>query len=102
MTENLPEQSPVQAVDSAIKPTVNKSTGIERRSHKTRSRIVQIIGVVILMVVLVLVWRFFGDRSQTAVSKPRAEVVPVEIAKVTQKDVPIQMKSIGNVEALST
>lgn len=103
MPENIAEQSaPLPVVDSAIGPAVNKSTAVERRPHKTRSRIVQIVGVVFLVVLLVLVWRVFGDRSQTAVSKPRAEVVPVEMAAVTQKNVPIQIKSIGNVEALST
>src|SRR5205807_4441032 len=53
---------------------------------------------------LVVLWRFLGDRSapKAAGTGGRGEVVPVEMATVTQKDVPIQLKAIGNVESLST
>lgn len=55
-----------------------------------------------LVLILLLLWHFVGEKSDKAANKPRAEVVPVEIAAATQKDVPIQIKGIGNVEALST
>jgi len=56
---------------------------------------------------LVVLWRFLGDRAATSGGAGRGgrgggEVVPVEVAPVTQQDVPIQIKSIGNVEAQST
>jgi multidrug efflux system membrane fusion protein len=74
-----------------------------RPTNKTRARIVQVVSVVVLVLLLVLLWRFLGDRSTTKVTGAgRGEVVPVEIATVTQQDVPIQIKAIGNVEAFST
>ena len=75
------------------------------RSTKTRARIVQIVSVVVLLILLVVVWRFLGERSGTsggARARGAGEVVPVEVASVTQQDVPIQIKSIGNVEAQNT
>jgi len=73
------------------------------RQSKTRARIVQIVSVVVLALLLLLLWRFLGDRSAPkAAGSGRGEIVPVEMAAVTQKDVPIQIKAIGNVEALST
>jgi len=85
-----------------IESTHGSRTRIVRQSSKRRSRIVQIVGGVFLVLLCLLAWRLFSARSQTAVNKPRGEVVPVEIAEVTQADVPIQIKSIGNIEALST
>ena len=55
-----------------------------------------------LVLLLVLTWHFLGGKSEQAANKPRGEVVPVEVAAATRKDVPMQIKSIGNVEALST
>jgi len=73
------------------------------RPSKTRARIVQIVSVLVLVLLLLLLWRFLGDRSAPkATGAGRGEVVPVETALVTQQDVPIQIKAIGNVEALST
>ncbi|HMG71951.1 MAG TPA: efflux RND transporter periplasmic adaptor subunit [Pyrinomonadaceae bacterium] len=73
------------------------------RSSKTRARIVQIVSVLVLVLLLVLLWRFLGDRSAPkATGAGRGEVVPVETALVTQQDVPLQIKAIGNVEAFST
>jgi multidrug efflux system membrane fusion protein len=72
------------------------------RPSKTRARIVQIVSVLVLVLLLLLLWRFLGDRSPKATGAGRGEVVPVETALVTQQDVPIQIKAIGNVEALST
>jgi membrane fusion protein, multidrug efflux system len=76
-----------------------------RRPHKMRARIVQIASILVLVLLLVVLWRFLGDKAATTPrtgGAGRGEVVPVEIASVTQQDVPIQIKSIGNVEAQST
>jgi multidrug efflux system membrane fusion protein len=77
-----------------------------RRPHKTRARIVQIVSLVLLVLALVLLWRFLGDRAATPGAgrggRGGGESVPVEVAPVTQQDVPIQIKGIGNVEAVTT
>jgi multidrug efflux system membrane fusion protein len=78
-----------------------------RRPNKTRARIVQIVSLVLLVVALVLLWRFLGDRAATPGAGRGGrggggEAVPVEVAPVTQQDVPIQIKGIGNVEAVTT
>src|ERR1051325_4397273 len=79
-----------------------------RRPNKTRARIIQIVSVLLLIVLLVVLWRFLGDKAATPAGGGRGgrggagEVVPVEVASVTQQDVPIQIKGIGNTEALST
>src|SRR5437588_2065601 len=76
------------------------------RPNKTRARLIQITSIVVLIVLLVIAWRFFGDKAATPGAgrggRGGGEVVPVEVAAVTQQDVPIQIKSIGNVEAQST
>jgi len=87
-------------VRDEARPVVNKAKTQSR--NKTRSRIVQAVSLVVLILVLVLVWRFFGEKSDKAANKPRSDAVPVEMAAATQRDVPIQIKGIGNVEALST
>ena len=77
------------------------------RPHKTRARIIQIVGIVLLVALLVVLWRVFGDRAAAPGAGGRGgrggggEAVPVEVASVTQQDVPIQIKSIGNTEAQS-
>jgi multidrug efflux system membrane fusion protein len=77
-----------------------------RRPKKTRARIVQIVSVVVLVVLLVVLWRFLGDKAATPGAgrggRGGGEIVPVEVAPVTQQDVPIQIKGIGNVEAVTT
>jgi multidrug efflux system membrane fusion protein len=74
-----------------------------RPRNKTRARIVQIVSVLILVVLLIVLWRFLSDKSAPkAAGTGRGEAVPVEMALVTQKDVPVQIKAIGNVESLST
>jgi multidrug efflux system membrane fusion protein len=75
---------------------------IDRSRSKKRSRIAQVISVVFLVLLSILMWHFLGDKTDKAANKPRAEVVPVEIAPASQKDVPVEIRSIGNVEALST
>src|SRR2546423_710620 len=75
-------------------------------SNKRRARIIQIASIVVLVVLLVVAWRFLGDKATTPGAgrggRGGGEVVPVEVAAVTQQDVPIQIKSIGNVEAMTT
>jgi len=68
---------------------------------RRRSRIVQLASVLGLVVVLILVWYFIGPKPNKAANRPRAEVVPVEIGTATTMDVPVQVKSIGNVESIS-
>ena len=83
----------------------SRSAHTTGRSTKTRARIVQIVSVIVLLILLVVVWRLLGERSGTsggARARGGGEVVPVEVATVTQQDVPIQIKSIGNVEAQNT
>jgi multidrug efflux system membrane fusion protein len=72
------------------------------KPNKTRARIVQIVSVLVLVLLLLLLWRFLGNQSAPKAAGGRGEVVPVETALVTQQDVPLQIKAIGNVEALST
>ena len=90
---------------SSAEPLVADTPQIKpRRRGKTRARIVQIVSVLVLVVVLVFLWRFLGDKSspRTPGAGGRNEVVPVEMAAVTQRDVPTVLKAIGNVEPLST
>ena len=72
-----------------------------------RARIIQIVSIAVLVVLLIVLWRFLGDKAATSGAGGRGgrgggDVVPVEVAPVTQQDVPIQIKSIGNVEAVTT
>ena len=76
---------------------------VPRRGGRTRARIVQVVSFVALVVLLLLLWRFFAGRTEKADTRQqRSQVVPVEVAAATQMDVPIQIRGIGNVEALST
>ena len=88
-------EEPLVADTPQIKP--------QRRS-KIRARIVQIVSVLVLVLVLIFLWRFLGDKAsqRTPGAGGRNEVVPVEMAAVTQRDVPTVLKAIGNVEPLST
>ena len=74
-------------------PTENKS--------RRRSLTVRVASLLGLVVVLLLVWYFLGPKPNKAANRPRAEVVPVEMAAATTMDVPVQIKSIGNVESIS-
>src|SRR5215475_10219137 len=73
-------------------------------ANRTRARLIQIASLVILVVLLIVLWRFLGDKSSPGAARPGrgGEVVPIEMGLVTQQDVPIDIKGIGNVEALST
>jgi membrane fusion protein, multidrug efflux system len=97
-SQSIPDASPRTQPYEDPKP-VSKAVP----ASKTRARVVQVVSILVLALVLLLLWRFLGDRSQKAAGAGRGgEVVPVEMALVAQQDVPIQIKSIGNVEALST
>ena len=72
------------------------------RKNRIRSRIVQGTSFLGLVFVMLLLWHVFGTKSDKAANRPHAEVVPVEMAPATQMDVPVQIRSIGNIEALST
>src|SRR6266404_2689317 len=105
MNENLSADAPATSTGSS-QVTATDRVGIAapgvRRPHRTRARIVQIVSVLVLVLLLVLLWRFWVSQSATkAPGGGRGEVVPVEMANVTQQDVPIQIKAIGNVEALT-
>jgi len=100
------EPAGTPAVAEPQNPTnIQKSRATVRVDHpsRMRARIVQIVSVVVLLLILILLWRFLGDRSTPrAAGTGRGEVVPVEMGVVSQKDVPVQLKAIGNVEPLST
>jgi multidrug efflux system membrane fusion protein len=102
MNENLSADAPATST-GASQVSVAAPAGV-RRPHRMRARIVQITSVVVLILLLVLLWRFLGNQAATKTpgAGGRGEVVPVEMANVTQQDVPIQIKAIGNVEALTT
>src|SRR5712671_235651 len=92
------------AASPGITSPARVETATASRPRKTRARIIQIVSVVVLVILLIVLWRFLGDRAATSGGAGRGgrDVVPVEVAPVTQQDVPIQIKSIGNVEAQST
>jgi len=102
----LPNASNVDGGPPADKLNNNQNqvrAAAKPRPSKTRARIIQIVSVLVLVLLLLLLWRFLGDRSAPkAAGAGRGEVVPVETALVTQQDVPLQIKAIGNVEPLST
>ena len=104
MNENLSADAPATST-GASQVSVAVPAGV-RRPRRTRARIVQIVSVLVLVLLLVLLWRFLSNQSATTkapgAGSGRGEVVPVEMANVTQQDVPIQIKAIGNVEALTT
>jgi multidrug efflux system membrane fusion protein len=105
MEEKISEELPhTPAASGAVRvETLTEKPKTVGRPNKTRARIVQIVSVLVLVLLLLLLWRFLGDRSAPkAAGTGRGEVVPVETALVTQQDVPLQLKAIGNVEALST
>ena len=110
MEEHISTEIPNRSAGrDAASPGISSPARVEtvtaRRPRKTRARIIQIVSVVVLVILLVVLWRFLGDRAAAPAGAGRGgrgEVVPVEVAPVTQQDVPIQIKSIGNVEAQST
>jgi multidrug efflux system membrane fusion protein len=99
----MSEQRPSRPGEDQLEKSETKKSGVGVRVKRTiRSRLAQAIGFLFLVLLCLLTWHFVGDRSNQAATKPRTETVPVEIAPATQKDVPIEIKSIGNVEPLST
>ena len=96
----MPTDDQPDIAATAVNTRSNKTNS--PRGGRTRARLVQGISVVGLVLILIVLWRVFGNKSESAATRARGEVVPVEMAAATQKDVPIQIKAIGNVEALST
>src|SRR5229473_3541709 len=101
MNENLSADAPATSTGASQVSVADRAGIATTGVRRTRARIVQIVSVVVLVLLLVLLWRFLGNQSATT-KPPGREVVPVEMANVTQQDVPIQIKAIGNVEALTT
>ena len=113
MEEQISTEFPRQTehnyeVTADARPVKTVAVSDAPRPHKMRARIIQIVSILLLVVVLVVLWRFLGDRAAAPGAGGRGgrggggEAVPVEVASVTQQDVPIQIKSIGNTEAQST
>jgi multidrug efflux system membrane fusion protein len=112
MEEQISTEFPRQTernyeVAADARPARPVAAGDTPRPRKTRARIIQIVSILLLVVLLVVLWRFLGDRAAPGAAGRGGrggggEAVPVEVASVTQQDVPIQIKSIGNVEAQST
>jgi multidrug efflux system membrane fusion protein len=57
--------------------------------------------ILVLLVASSALW-LGGCKQKQAQGPPRKPVVPVTVAKVTQRTIPIQIRTIGNVEAYST
>ena len=103
MGENVSKDLPVVPEPEPNDKTVlAKSTVPAGRKRKTRARLVQGVSLLGLVIVVLLFWHFLGAKSDKAASRPRSEVIPIEMATATQMDVPVQIKSIGNIEPLST
>jgi membrane fusion protein, multidrug efflux system len=108
MNEQVSNEAPHPSIGASQVATADRPLiGSVRARSKTRARIVQVVAIVILVLLLVLLWRFLSNQAATSSNTRgagggRGEVVPVEMASVTQQDVPLQIKAIGNVEALST
>src|SRR5215510_6853985 len=114
MEEHISRDIPLPAApgrDDSAGATAAHAVQVEklpaRPRGKTRARIVQIVSLLVLVALLFVLWRFLGDKG-AAPGGGRGgrggggEMVPVEVAAVTQQDVPIQIKGIGNVEAVTT
>ena len=106
MSEQVSNEIPNAPLESTRVAAAERplSGSPSRSRNKIRARIVQIVAVVVLVLLLVLLWRFLGNQAATTNTRGagRGEVVPVEVAAVTQQDIPVQIKAIGNVEPLST
>jgi multidrug efflux system membrane fusion protein len=114
MEEQISTEFPRQTANYEVtadahpgRPVAASDAPRPRQARKTRARIIQIVSILLLVVLLVVLWRFLGDRAAAPGTGGRGgrgggEAVPVEVASVTQQDVPIQIKGIGNVEAQST
>jgi multidrug efflux system membrane fusion protein len=97
MNENLSEQS-----NEITSHETESKTERTPQQRKNRSRTVKVASFAGLMIVVFVLWYFLSSKPNQAANRTRAEVVPVEIASVTQTDIPVQVKSIGNVESIST
>jgi membrane fusion protein, multidrug efflux system len=100
MNENNSEPSNDSTPSNAEKKTTERSDRPNQRN--IRSRLIQLASFGGLIIVLLLLWYFLSSKPNQAANRTRGEVVPVEIATATQTDVPVQVKTIGNVESIST
>ena len=66
-----------------------------RANHRAPGRVLTAVGIALFAV------SSFGCEKKQEVSKPVPEI-PVVVAKVTQRAMPVQITSVGNVEALSS
>jgi len=71
------------AIETDVKHEVTRAAP----RNKTRARLIQIASLAILVVLLLLLWRFLGDKSspRAAGTGRGGEVVPIEMAAVTQQ-----------------
>ena len=103
MSEKVPEPLPDAPAGELSDATPSGRAEVAaRRKDKIRARIVQGVSLLGLVIVILLLWHFLGAKSDKAANRPRSEVILVEMAAATQMDVPVQIKSIGNIEPLST
>jgi len=105
MNENEIEPEPLQQTENETSQAQRQTERNEdsvRPHSRARSRLVQAISFAGLVIVVFLFWHFLGSKSNKAASRPRNEAIPVEMAVASQMDVPVQIKSIGNIEPLST
>src|ERR1041384_3366561 len=100
MSTDIAGEASGEPIDWQPEETTTRT--VVRRISSALSRLVQFLSFVVLLVLLIFFWRFFASRAEKAPAQQRNQAVPVEVAAATQRDVPIQIKGIGNVEALST
>lgn len=101
--DNPVSQSNIERQDAAEgtgSTPVEQERSLSSRK-KTRAPLAVALFVVGLAILLGFSWRFLGGKSNTQGPGNRSAPVPVEIAVVAQMDVPIQIESIGNIEAFS-
>lgn len=105
MVSNVEEQQGHERTDAPLEEAsqpAGKERVNPRRLGKRGARVAQILSVAVLILLLLFLWRFLAAKSDKAPRQNAQQAVPVEIASATQKDIPIEIKGIGNVEALST
>ena len=103
MSEQVSNEIPNAPLESShVAAAERPLTGSPSRSrNKIRARIVQIVAVVVLVLLLVLLWRFLGNQAATTNTRGagRGEVVPVEVAAVTQQDVSLRFRQEREITA---
>ena len=87
--------------ETTIRETAGETAGVRPRTGHRRRWILAGVG---LLLVAGLGWRVLGSRGAGSAKGPGAEArpVPVAVASVTQRDVPIYLEGLGTVVALAT